>query len=213
MYIELENVTKVIKNVTVINNVSLRFETGKVYGLEGRNGSGKTMLMRLISGLVRPTSGKININGKILHKDLKFPDSIGLLIENPFFLNNYTGYENLNLLCKIKNKVSNDDIRKAMTDITLDPDDKRKLKKYSLGMKQKLGIACAVMEKPEIIILDEPFNALDDDGILALRKIINFAKKNSIIIMTCHDHDELISLTDHIVRIENGNVYQGVNLC
>lgn len=145
MYIELKNVSKKIKGIDILDDVSLRMESGKIYGFRGKNGSGKTMLMRAIAGLIKVT-GTVDINGSILGKDEMFPPSIGILIENPSFVAEYTGLKNLEMLACIKNKIEIEDIRHAMEQVGLDPDDKRTYKKYSLGMKQKLGIAAAFME-------------------------------------------------------------------
>ena len=142
MIIKLTNVSKTIKGARVLDNVNLELTNGKVYGLKGKNGSGKTMLMRAICGLIR-TEGTIEINGKILGKDMSFPESIGVLIENPAFINNYTGFKNLKVLASIQNRIGDEDIKKALRQVQLDPDDKRTYRKYSLGMKQKLGIAAA----------------------------------------------------------------------
>ena len=153
MRVVLRNVCKDIKGARVLDNVNLELESGMVYGFKGKNGSGKTMLMRAISGLIK-VKGEIEIDGKILGKDFTFPPSIGILIENPSFVAEYTGLKNLEMLACIKNKIEIEDIRHAMEQVGLDPDDKRTYKKYSLGMKQKLGIAAAFMEKPDIIILN-----------------------------------------------------------
>ena len=160
MYIELKNVSKKIKGIDILDDVSLRMESGKIYGFRGKNGSGKTMLMRAIAGLIKVT-GTVDINGKILGKDEMFPPSIGILIENPSFISNYTGFENLKTLASIRERIDDNKIRQTLTEVGLEPDDKRTFKKYSLGMKQRLGIAAAIMEDPDIIILDEPTAALD----------------------------------------------------
>ncbi|MFQ7393760.1 MAG: ATP-binding cassette domain-containing protein [Lachnospira eligens] len=154
-----ENVS--ILKGTYSDDVSLRMESGKIYGFRGKNGSGKTMLMRAIAGLIKVT-GTVDIDGRILGKDEMFPPSIGILIENPSFISNYTGFENLKTLASIRERIDDDKIRQTLTEVGLEPDDKRTFKKYSLGMKQRLGIAAAIMEDPDIIILDEPINALDD---------------------------------------------------
>ena len=164
MRVEIENYTKTIKGATVLSDISLNMESGKVYGLRGHNGCGKTMLMRAISGLILPTSGCVKIDGQAIGKDISFPPSIGLLIEYPAFINSYTGFKNLKMIADIQKKIGDDKIRDAIKKVGLDPDDKRTFKKYSLGMKQKLGIACAIMEEPDLIILDEPVNALDEAG-------------------------------------------------
>ena len=207
MYIKIENVNKSIKKAEILKDINLSFEGGKVYGLKGKNGSGKTMLMRAICGLITPDSGTIDINGKILGKDISFPESIGVLIENPAFISNYTGFKNLKVLSSIQGKIGDEDIRKALEEIGLDPDDKRTFKKYSLGMKQKLGIAAAIMEKPDIVILDEPINALDEASVENVRSILAKQKeRGAIIIIACHDKGELEELSDEIIEISDGKI-------
>lgn len=207
MYIEINNLSKEIKGVTILKNISIKFESGKIYGLKGKNGSGKTMLMRAISGLIRPTGGYIDINGDILGRDISFPKNIGVLIENPAFINKYTGFKNLKILADIQNKIDNDKIIETLKDVGLDPYDKRTYRKYSLGMKQRLGIACAVMEEPDIVILDEPINALDDSGILSVRNILSKVKAGGgIVIIACHDNAELELLADEIYDICDGEI-------
>ena len=209
MYIELKNVSKKIKGIDILDDVSLRMESGKIYGFRGKNGSGKTMLMRAIAGLIKVT-GTVDINGRILGKDEMFPPSIGILIENPSFVAEYTGLKNLEMLACIKNKIEIEDIRHAMEQVGLDPDDKRTYKKYSLGMKQKLGIAAAFMEKPDIIILDEPINALDEAGAKQVHKILEEQKKRgALIIIACHDKEELEMLSDEIIEIYEGRIVAG----
>lgn len=206
MYIKLENVSKKIKKATILDNVSLTMESGHIYGLKGKNGSGKTMLMRAICGLIN-TEGTIDINGKILGKDISFPESIGVLIENPAFVSGYTGFKNLKVLASIQNRIGNEEIRSALEQIGLDPDDKRTYRKYSLGMKQKLGIAAAFMENPDIIILDEPINALDEAGANQVHEILEEHKKRgAIIIIACHDKEELEMLSDEIIEISEGRI-------
>ncbi len=207
MYIEIKNVNKTIKKAPILRDINLLFEGGKVYGLKGKNGSGKTMLMRAICGLITPESGTIDINGKILGKDISFPESIGVLIENPSFISNYTGFKNLKVLASIQGKITDDRIREALEEIGLDPDDKRTFKKYSLGMKQKLGIAAAIMEKPDIVILDEPINALDEASVGNVREILARQKqRGAVIIIACHDKSELEALSDEIIEISEGRI-------
>lgn len=207
MYIKITDVNKTIKKAPILRDINLEITGGKVYGLRGKNGSGKTMLMRAICGLITPDSGIIDINGKILGKDISFPESIGVLIENPAFIGNYTGFKNLKVLASIQNRIGDEQIRKALEDIGLDPDDKRTYRKYSLGMKQKLGIAAAVMENPDIIILDEPINALDDVSVEKVHDILEEQKKRgAVIIIACHDKEELDQLSDEIIEISDGRI-------
>ena len=207
MYIKITDVNKTIKKAPILRDINLEFTGGKVYGLRGKNGSGKTMLMRAICGLITPDSGIIDINGKILGKDISFPESIGVLIENPAFIGNYTGFKNLKVLASIQNRIGDEQIRKALEDIGLDPDDKRTYRKYSLGMKQKLGIAAAVMENPDIIILDEPINALDDVSVEKVHDILEEQnKRGAVIIIACHDKEELDQLSDEIIEISDGRI-------
>lgn len=207
MYIKITDVNKTIKKAPILRDINLEFTGGKVYGLRGKNGSGKTMLMRAICGLITPDSGIIDINGKILGKDISFLESIGVLIENPAFIGNYTGFKNLKVLASIQNRIGDEQIRKALEDIGLDPDDKRTYRKYSLGMKQKLGIAAAVMENPDIIILDEPINALDDVSVEKVHDILEEQKKRgAVIIIACHDKEELDQLSDEIIEISDGRI-------
>ncbi|MDE7307796.1 MAG: ATP-binding cassette domain-containing protein [Lachnospiraceae bacterium] len=207
MKIEVKDYTKIIKGITILDNINITFESGKCYGLKGKNGSGKTMLMRAVSGLITATKGAVMIDGETLGKEISFPRSIGVLIENPAFIANYTGYKNLELLACIQNRIGKEEIQKTMEDVGLEPDDKRKYRKYSLGMKQKLGIASAFMEKPDIIILDEPINAIDEAGVIKVKKMIQEAKnRGAVIITACHDAEELQELSDEIIQIAEGRI-------
>lgn len=207
MIVEIQNVTKIIKNNTVLDNVCMKMESGNVYGLQGKNGSGKTMLMRSICGLMRISNGEIKIDGKVLGRDMSFPDSVGVLIENPAFLPNYTAYDNLKLIAAIKRIADERKIKETLEAVGLDPEDKRKYRKFSLGMKQRLGIACAVMENPDIVLLDEPFNALDDMGIELVRKLIEQLRdQGKIIVLACHDKEELLNLSDRVFMMKAGKL-------
>lgn len=207
MYIRLKNVTKKIKQDILLDHISLEFRGGKVYGLQGKNGSGKTMLMRAVCGLITLSDGEIDIDGEILHKDISFPRSIGALLENPAFLNGYTGLENLKLLADIQGGIEEKELRDCLAKVGLDADDKRVYRKYSLGMKQKLGIAAAVMGSPDIVILDEPINAIDEAGVEKVREILRALKeKGSVIIVACHDREELELLSDEIIKISKGRI-------
>ena len=205
--VRLEDYCKSFKSAEVLKNINLTLESGKVIGLKGKNGSGKTMLMRAISGLILPTSGKVYINDKELGRQISFPPSIGILIEKPSFISNYTGFKNLKILASIQNRISDDEIRDAIRKVGLDPDDKRTFKKYSLGMKQRLGIAAAIMERPDIVILDEPINALDEAGAGLIKGLLDELKANgSLIIIACHDTEELNYLSDEIYEIYDGEI-------
>lgn len=207
MILELRNITKTIKGVTVIDNISITMQGGRVYGFQGKNGSGKTMLMRLVCGLIKPTIGQIIIDGEILGEDISFPRSVGVLIENPSFLPEYTALKNLKLLSDLRGHLSNKELRQVLSDVGLDPDDKRKYRSFSLGMKQKLGIAAAVMGEPALVILDEPINAVDDAGVENIRRILNnLKKKGSLVIVACHDREELELISDEIIRIDAGRI-------
>lgn len=205
--IEINNLSKQIKGVTVLDRVTMQLQPGTIYGLRGKNGSGKTMLMRCICGLIFPTSGEIRINGKALGKDISFPDSIGVLLESPAFLGEYTGFRNLKNLARLQGGIFDSEIAECIASVGLAPDDKRKYKKYSLGMKQRLGIACALMGKPDIIILDEPMNALDEKGAEQVRQLLLGEKeRGALVILACHDREDFEFLTDEVFVVEEGRV-------
>lgn len=213
MKIEIKELTKVLSGNKVVDNVNITMESGKVYGLCGYNGCGKTMLMRLIAGLIIPTTGSVSYDGKILGKNIGFPPSIGILIENPAFLNSRSGFNNLKLLASIKGKTDEKTIADAIRKVGLDPDDKKKYRKYSLGMKQRLGIAAAIMESPDLIILDEPTNALDSSGVKLTQKLIRQeCERGALVIMTCHDKDILENVCDVIYNIEHGRIIDERNI-
>ena len=203
MKIKIEHLTKTIKGACVLDDVNMELESGNIYGFQGKNGSGKTMLLRAVSGLIYAIKGTIQIDGNIIGKDLAFPPEVGVLIENPAFLGEYSGYDNLKMLASIRGKEI--DIKDVLKKVGLDPCDKRKYRKYSLGMKQRLGIACAIMEEPKLLILDEPFNALDQAGQQEIAQIIvEMKKKGCLILLTSHDKEELEKLSDEIFLVENG---------
>lgn len=205
--IEIIGVSKKINDNWVLKDVSLNFKGGVVYGLEGKNGSGKTMLMRVICGLIRATEGVVKINGEVLGKDISFPKSIGVLIENPAFLDSYSGFNNLKLLSSVKKVATEQEITNALLAVGLDPKDKKHYRKYSLGMKQRLGIAAAIMESPDIVLLDEPINAIDDSGVTEIRRIIHAQKlRGAIVIIACHDKEELEYLCDEIYTVNQGKI-------
>jgi ABC-2 type transport system ATP-binding protein len=207
MKIIIENYSKTLNRSEVLKNVNLTLSGGKIYGLKGKNGSGKTMLMRAICGLIVPTKGSVQIDDYVLGEKKSFPDSVGLLLENPAFLKNYTGYKNLKMLADIQKKVGEKEVREAIQRVGLDPDDKRTYRKYSLGMKQRLGIAAAIMEHPKLLILDEPINALDEAGAKLVRDILSEEKsRGALCIIACHDTEELNYLSDEIIEISDGEI-------
>jgi len=211
--ISIKKLNKRIHKNQIIQDINVDFQGGKIYGLKGYNGSGKTMLMRLIAGLILPTDGEILINGRRLGKDITFPDRIGILIENPSFLDGYTGYENLKLLADIQKRIDSVKIRKVLEQVGLDPDDKRKYRKYSLGMKQRLGIAAAVMEGNDILLIDEPTNALDTEGIVMVKDLLRREKeRGALVIIACHEPAIIKELSDEIYTIENGRFVDHVVL-
>ena len=206
MNISIEHVTKKIKDATVLKDICLEMKGGTVYGLQGKNGSGKTMLMRAISGLIRPTSGRIVINGEQLHKNISIPRSIGLLLENPSLLPEYDAFQNLKLLAKMQGGVPEEEIRQLIRDVGLEDAGHKKVEKYSLGMKQRLGIA-AVLGSPDIILLDEPINAIDGEGVEEIRSLIlSLKNEKRIIIVACHDKEEMNLLADEIVHLRDGRI-------
>lgn len=212
MKITLKNVSKTIKGCLILDDINLEMESGNVYGLRGSNGSGKTMLMRAIAGLIR-VEGTVKLDDKILGKDISFPESLGIMIENPAFIEDYTAFRNLFLLAMIKGTATKEDIRNALERVGLDPDDRRTYRKFSLGMKQRLGIACAIMEKPEILILDEPVNALDEDGIALVHDILEEERRRgALIIIACHDKEEMNALANKFFIVSEGKVRSDDNV-
>lgn len=207
MTIEVKSVTKVLRKITVLEDVNLILESGTIYGLRGVNGSGKTMLMRLMAGLIRPTRGEVFLDGKQLGKDLSFPPDMGMLIENPAFLDGYTAAQNLRLLAGIRKKVGEERIREILEQVGLGWEDKRKYRQFSLGMKQRLGIAGAVLEHPQLLLIDEPTNALDTDGIqMVQRLLLEEKKRGALIVLACHDFSILQSLSDVLYSVKEGRV-------
>ena len=207
MELKIEHACKVIRKALILDDVNLTLQGGKIYGLQGPNGSGKTMLMRLMAGLIRPNSGQVWIDGRQLGRDMDFPPSMGLLLENPAFLPKHTGLKNLELLAAIQNRAAGEGIRQTLRDVGLDPDDRRKYRKYSLGMKQRLGVAAAIMEQPELILVDEPTNALDDRGVEQICALLRRERdRGALLVLSCHDASILEALSDEIYHIYEGRV-------
>lgn len=207
MEIVFNHVSKKLGKNIVIDDMSFKIDSHKITGLKGINGSGKTMIMRLMSGLIYPSSGTVSIDDKILGKDIAFPESIGLLLENPSFINKYSGYDNLRLLSDIRSTINEERIQEVMRIVGLEKSGNKKYKKFSLGMKQRLGIAAAIMEQPQIVLLDEPTNALDSDGVEMVKRIINGEKeRGATVVVSCHDSEMLESLSDEIIEIQGGKI-------
>lgn len=207
--IQLQNVTKRIKENTVLDNVSYTFKSGFVYGLYGQNGSGKTMLLRAISGLINLDSGSIFIDGEKLHDKIEFPPETGIVIENMELLPECSAKRNLEMLAKIKNIADEKDIRFSLERVGLDPDSDKKVKKFSLGMKQRLNIAQAIFENQKIILLDEPTNALDEEAVQLIYKIIREEKsRGATIIVATHHKEDLKEVCDVILKIAEGKIVE-----
>ncbi|RGZ16517.1 ABC transporter ATP-binding protein [Agathobacter rectalis] len=207
--IQLQNVTKRIKENTVLDNVSYTFKSGFVYGLYGQNGSGKTMLLRAISGLINLDSGSIFIDGEKLHDKIEFPPETGIVIENMELLPECSAKRNLQMLAKIKNIADEKDIIFSLERVGLDPDSDKKVKKFSLGMKQRLNIAQAIFENQKIILLDEPTNALDEEAVQLIYKIIREEKsRGATIIVATHHKEDLKEVCDVILKIAEGKIVE-----
>ena len=207
--IELKHVTKILKKNTVLDDVTFSFENGCVYGLYGENGSGKTMLLRALAGLIVPTEGEVICDGKRLHRDVSFPENTGIVIEHMELLPKFSATENLRLLAKIRKTASEEDIRSALLRVGLDSASKEKVKKFSLGMKQRLNIAQAIFEKQNVILLDEPTNALDAEGVERMYQIIWEEKaRGALIVMATHHREDLEQICDHVIRISKGRIVE-----
>ncbi len=205
--IRVENVTKKFGDMTALERVNITFEAGKIYGITGRNGSGKTVLFKIIVGYLKPTGGRVIVGDKEIGKDIDFADNMGIIIENPGFLNRYSGYKNLEYLASIRKLIGKEEIRESMERVGLDPDSKKKVGKYSLGMKQRLGIAQAIMENPDILILDEPMNGLDNQGVEDVRSILlGLKEEGKTIILASHDKEDIEILCDKVYEMDHGRL-------
>jgi len=207
--IEVNNITITLKKDTVLKEVSYAFESGKIYGLRGRNGAGKTMLLRALAGLIPVNEGQIKIDDQVLGEKIDFPPSMGLLIENNNLAPEFTLTKNLQLLGKIKKIATDDDIAATIKRVGLDPKDKRKVAKFSLGMKQRGAIAQTLFEKPMLILLDEPTNAIDQQGVTEIRELlVAEAKRGATIILASHNPEDLSVLADEIIDLSHGEIVQ-----
>ena len=203
--VEIKELDLSIKKTEILKKVSVSFEQGKIHGLIGRNGSGKTMLMKCICGFIRPTSGTIRVNGREVGKDCDFPENIGIIIETPGFIPYYSGFKNLKLIADLNKKADTEQIKRAMSQVGLDPTLKRHVVKYSLGMRQRLGLAQAIMENPDILRLDEPMNGLDKEGVEDMRKyLLDFKTLGKTILIASHSSEDIEVLCDTVHEMDKG---------
>ena len=204
-FIEVQNAVKRFRDQVVLKNVSISFEKGQIHGIVGRNGSGKTVLFKCICGLMHPEEGVILVNGKRVGRDVDMPEDIGAIIEAPGFLPNYSGYKNLRFLANIRRKIGKAEILNVLKTVGLDPESRKHVGKYSLGMRQRLGIAQAIMEDPEILILDEPMNGLDNAGVQDIRALLlGLKEQGKTILLASHNHEDIATLCDTVHEMDGG---------
>lgn len=205
--IEIENLCLTLSKQEILKDINMCLEPGKIYGVVGKNGSGKSMLFKCICGFIKPQEGTIKVKDKVIGKDRDFPEDTGILIEAPGFIPYYSGYKNLKLLADLKGNCKKEQIEKYMRLLGLDPAMKKTVKKYSLGMKQRLGIAQAVMEEPKLIIMDEPMNALDKEGIAEMRDFFKeLREQGRTILLTSHNFEDIQLLCDRVFEMEHGEM-------
>ena len=210
--ISINNLTKQFGEDTVLNSVTVSFERGKIHGVVGRNGSGKTVMFKCICGFIPSTSGEIIVDGKTIGRDTDIPDSVGIIIEAPGFLPNYDGFHNLKFLAEISGSINDERIRDTIRLVGLDPDSRKHVGKYSMGMRQRLGIAQAIMENPEILILDEPFNGLDTTGVEEMRALLlSLKEQGKTILVASHYKEDVDYLCDTVIRMDKGQIIERIN--
>ena len=203
--IELNNITKIFKNEQVLQNITVTFQEKSITGIIGRNGSGKTVLMKIICGLLTPSTGQVVVNGEKIAKDVDFPSDIGIIIETPCFVAHQSAFVNLKNLADIKGKIKDDRIREVLQMVGLNPEDKKRVGKYSLGMRQRLGIAQAIMENPAVLVLDEPMNGLDKEGVKDMRALFKALKEEGKTILLCsHNAEDIEILCDEVYEMDKG---------
>lgn len=206
--ISVNGVWKSFRRQIVLQDVNAVFEKGKIHGIVGRNGSGKTVLLKCICGLLEPTRGEITVNGKIVGKDVDFPQEIGFIIDTPGFLKNYSGYKNLKYLASIRGKADDAAVRSFLSLVGLDPKDRKPVGKYSMGMRQRLGFAQALMEEPDILILDEPMNGLDRHGVEDMHRLLKQLRENGkTILLASHNRYDIDDLCDTVSEIDGGRLF------
>lgn len=205
--IVIDKLTKSFKGKTVLEDVNMRLQEGGIYGIVGDNGSGKTVLLKLICGFMKPDSGTVTVNGKVIGKDADFPENTGIIIEAPGFLPNYSGMKNLEYLASIRGKIGKEQIESAMKTVGLDPSSKLRVGKYSLGMKQRLGIAQAIMEDQQLLILDEPMNALDKDAVEEMRRLfLSFKASGKTMLIVSHNEGDISALCDEVYEFDDAKI-------
>ncbi len=205
--IVIDKLTKSFKGKTVLEDVNMRLQEGRIYGIVGDNGSGKTVLLKLICGFMKPDSGTVTVNGKVIGKDADFPENTGIIIEAPGFLPNYSGMKNLEYLASIRGKIGKEQIESAMKTVGLDPSSKLRVGKYSLGMKQRLGIAQAIMEDQQLLILDEPMNALDKDAVKEMRRLfLSFKASGKTMLIVSHNEGDISTLCDEVYEFDGAKI-------
>ncbi len=205
--IVIDKLTKSFKGKTVLEDVNMQLQEGRIYGIVGDNGSGKTVLLKLICGFMKPDSGTVTVNGKVIGKDADFPENTGIIIEAPGFLPNYSGMKNLEYLASIRGKIGKEQIESVMKTVGLDPSSKLRVGKYSLGMKQRLGIAQAIMEDQQLLILDEPMNALDKDAVEEMRKLfLRFKASGKTMLIVSHNEGDISTLCDEVYEFDGAKI-------
>ncbi len=206
--IQLKDVCKTFGKAEVLKQVTAKFEAGKIYGIIGRNGSGKTVLFKCICGFVPVTSGTIRVRSQVVGKDVDIPKDMGIIIELPGFLPGYSGFHNLRFLARIRNKIDDEKIRETLRFVGLDPGDKKHVGKYSMGMRQRLGLAQAIMEDPEILILDEPMNGLDRQGVKEIRQcLLKLRDQGKTILLASHNAEDIRVLCDRVYEMDAGELF------
>ena len=211
--IQVDYLSKSFGKATVLNNINVSFSKGQIHGIVGRNGSGKTLLMKCICGFLKPTEGTVTVSGKVVGKGVEIPEDIGVIIETPGFVTNYSGYKNLKLLSSVRGRISREDIEKAMELVNLDPKSRKHVGKYSLGMRQRLGIAQAIMENQQLLILDEPMNALDKDAVEEMRKLfLSFKASGKTMLIVSHNEGDISTLCDEVYEFDGARIKRRENV-
>ena len=207
--IMIDHVTKFFGQQKVLEDISLSLPSGRIYGMVGQNGSGKTVLMKCICGFMHPTEGTIRVHGKEIGKETEFAQDIGFIIENPGFLPQFSAYKNLAYLYSVRQKVQKEQLKEIIRLVGLDPEDPKKVGKFSMGMKQRLGIAQAIMEEPSLLLVDEPFNGLDKDGVKEIRKLfLDLRDKGTTILLVSHNREDSDLLCDEVYEMDRGRLEQ-----